>query len=86
MDKTVERIIAQALRKPPKDRAVIAERLISSLDIEKDLDVEIAWQEEVQRQGAGVDKGEVECIPWEIVRQQVRGNTIAGDQGSSRSL
>ena len=79
MDNTLEIIIAQALRKPPKDRAIIAERLISSLDIEKDLDVEIAWQEEVQRRVAEVDKGEVECIPWEIVRQQLRGNTIAGD-------
>lgn len=79
MDKTVEKIIAQALQKPPKDRAIIAERLISSLDIVRDLDVEIAWQEEIQRRVAEVDKGDVDCIPWEVVRQRLRGNTIAAD-------
>ena len=79
MDSTLEILIEQALRKPPKDRAIIAERLISSLEIEKDLDVEIAWQEEVQRRVAEAEKGDVNFIPWEIVRQQLRGNTVAED-------
>ena len=79
MDKTLEQIIPHALLKPPEERTIIAERLISSLDIEKDIDVEIAWQEEVQRRVAETDKGEVNYIPWEIVRQQLRGNTIVED-------
>ena len=79
MDKTVEKIIAQALQKPPEDRALIAERLISSLDTVRDIDIEIAWQEEIQRRVAEADKGEVDWIPWEVVRQRLRGNTIAED-------
>lgn len=79
MDKTVEEIIVQALQKPLKDRAIIAERLISSLDTVRDLDVEIAWQEEIQRRVAEVDKGDVDCITWEVVRQRLIGDTIATD-------
>jgi len=43
MNKVVEKIVAQALQAPPKDRAAIAERLISSLDGATDLDIEVAW-------------------------------------------
>jgi len=79
MDETVEKIIAQALQKPPKDRAIIADRLISSLDTVRDVDIEIAWQEEIQQRVAEADKGEVDWIPWEVVRKRMRGNTIAAD-------
>jgi len=79
MDTLVEGIIAQALPMPPKIRATIAERLLSSLDLEPDLDVELAWQQEVQRRIVEVEKDEVVCIPWEQVLQRLRGNAhVAG--------
>lgn len=79
MDTSVEGIIAQALQMPPKIRAAIAERLLSSLDSETDLEVEAAWQQEMQRRIGEVEKGEVVCIPWEQVLQRLRGNThVAG--------
>jgi putative addiction module component (TIGR02574 family) len=79
MDTSVEGIIAQALQMPPKIRAVIAERLLSSLDSETDLEVEVAWQQEVQRRIGEVEKGEVVCIPWEQVLQRLRGNAYVAD-------
>lgn len=79
MDTLVEGIIAQALQMPPKIRATIAERLLSSLDLEPDMDVELAWQQEVQRRIVEVEKDEAICIPWEQVLQRLRGNAhVAG--------
>ncbi|MBU0701359.1 addiction module protein [bacterium] len=79
MDTAVEEIIAQVLQTPSKERAVIAERLISSLDTAADLDVEIAWQEEIRRRIVEADKGDVVCIPWEVVRDQLRRNAVAAN-------
>ena len=78
MDKAVEKIITQALQVTPKDRAIIAERLISSLDTVADFDVEVAWQKEIQRRVMEVDKGVVDCIPWEVVRERLRRNAVVG--------
>ncbi|MGH7496114.1 MAG: addiction module protein [bacterium] len=75
MKTAVENIIAQAMQQPARDRAAIAERLISSLDPETDRDVEIAWQPEVQRRVDEVERGEVVCLPWEQALQLLRKNT-----------
>ncbi len=77
MSTTIENLLTQALQMPSKDRALIAERLITSLDTEADWDVEIAWQQEVQRRIEQIDNGEVVCIPWEQVLNRLRGNECA---------
>lgn len=77
MSTAVENILTQALQMPPQGRAMIAERLISSLDTEVDWNVEVAWQQEVQRRIDEIDKGEVVCIPWEQVLHRLRGNSGA---------
>ncbi|MBI5789553.1 MAG: addiction module protein [Candidatus Schekmanbacteria bacterium] len=76
MNKTVKTIIEQALQISPEERAVIIEKLISSLDAGTDLDVEVAWQNEVQKRIAQIDKKDVACIPWEVVQQRLRGTGI----------
>jgi len=75
MSTMVENLLTQALQMPVEDRAVIAERLISSLDTEIDQDVEIAWQQKVQRRVDEVDKGVVACIPWEQALLRLRNNS-----------
>ncbi|MDI6734898.1 MAG: addiction module protein [bacterium] len=77
MNTTVEKIMTQALQIPPEERAVISEQLLSSLETVIDLDVEVAWQEEIQRRLREVDKGNVVCIPWEVVRERLRRNIVA---------
>jgi putative addiction module component (TIGR02574 family) len=79
MSAAVESILAQAMQMPAQDRAAIAERLISSLDTETDWDVEIAWQQEVQRRVDEVERGEVVCLPWEQVLQRLRKNSRAAN-------
>jgi putative addiction module component (TIGR02574 family) len=71
---SVDDIIDQALRQPEKERARIAEILISSPEKSVDRDIELAWQEEVARRSKEIDSGTVKCIPWEEVRDKVRRN------------
>ena len=47
-DIKAQQLISSALQMPNEERALIAERLISSLDQPFDGDVEMAWQKEVQ--------------------------------------
>ena len=76
-DITVEGIIDQALQRPEKERALIAERLISSLDSASDKDVELAWQKEIEKRLKEIDSGIVRCIPWEDVRERLYQNAHA---------
>ena len=71
---SAEDIIDQALREPEKERARIAEILISSLENSFDKNVEFAWQEEVTRRLKEIDSGAVKCIPWEEVRDKLQRN------------
>ena len=71
---SAEDIIDQALREPEKERARIAEILISSLENSFDKNVEVAWQEEVTRRLKEIDSGAVKCIPWEEVRDKLQRN------------
>ena len=70
-------IIDLALKQPEKERARIAEILISSLEDSVDKNVELAWQEEVTRRLREIDSGAAQCIPWEEVRDQLRRNVSA---------
>ena len=76
---TVDRIIDQALQQPERERARIAEKLISSLDQTTELDVELAWQKEIGKRLKEIDSGAVECIPWEEVRNKLYENANAQD-------
>jgi putative addiction module component (TIGR02574 family) len=60
-----------------KDRATLAEHLISSLDVSLAPDVEIAWQQEMQRRLMEMTQGEVVGIPWEEVRDRFRGRAVS---------
>lgn len=76
---TVNRIIDQALQQPERERARIAETLISSLDQTSDLDIELAWQNEIGNRLREIESGAVECIPWEDVRNKLYKNANAQD-------
>lgn len=70
-------ILNSALQQPEKDRARIAEALIASLDIKTELNVEQAWQQEIDKRLSEIDKGVVKCIPWEEVRDRLYKNAHA---------
>lgn len=68
---TVDQIELEALKLPAPQRARLAERLISSLDHESEIEKE--WLVEVRRRDAELDSGEVEGIPLEDALSSVRG-------------
>jgi len=65
-------LLAQALKLPDAERAALAVELIASLDGEPDHGVEEAWAQEIKRRVEQIDRGEVELIPWEQVRDELR--------------
>jgi putative addiction module component (TIGR02574 family) len=71
MKPSAKDILDRALEMPESDRAAIAERLLASLDAKPDPDVEEAWQQEIQRRLSELDRGEVQCVPWEEVRSRM---------------
>ena len=73
MNIKAQQLISSALQMPNEERALIAERLISSLDQPFDGDVEMAWQKEVQKRLLAMDEGKIENIPWEQARKELRG-------------
>ena len=78
-ENTIDSIIDQALQQPERERARIAERLISSLEQTTDFDVELAWQKEIGKRLEEIDSGAVECVPWEEVRNKLYENANAQD-------
>jgi putative addiction module component (TIGR02574 family) len=43
--------------------------------MERNLNVEAAWSEEIARRIAEIDSGKVELIPWEVVRAELFGES-----------
>lgn len=79
MVEEVRKIVEQALKMPARERAEIAQRLLESLDSQIDINVESAWQSEVERRISELDSGRVSCIPWEEVRERlIRNSREAG--------
>jgi putative addiction module component (TIGR02574 family) len=68
----VENLLKQAMEMSEPDRALLAERLLSSLDPQIDPDWEQAWDAEIARRLEEIESGKVKLIPWETVRARIR--------------
>jgi len=62
-----EKIITEALQLPTALRALVAERLIESLDVGESGEISPQWQEEVVRRCHEIDTQMTELIPAETV-------------------
>ncbi len=63
---------SKALRLPRRERARLAQRLISSLDPQVDADVEKLWLQEAERRLAELKSGRIAGIPAEKVIRKAR--------------
>ena len=72
MAKPARELESKALRLPRKERARLAQRLISSLDQEEDADVEKVWLEEAERRLGELKSGKVAGVPAEKVIRKAR--------------
>ena len=66
-----DEILGSALKQSDADRARIAEALIASLDVSPELEVDKAWQVEIDKRLREIDSGVVKCVPWEEVRDRL---------------
>jgi putative addiction module component (TIGR02574 family) len=67
---TIEQLEAEVLKLPRSVRAHLAERLISSLD--EDTEIEQAWEAEAERRYQEYLSGEVELVSAEEALSQIR--------------
>lgn len=72
MARPVRELEAQALKLSRRERARLAQRLISSLDREVDADAERLWLAEAERRLAELKSGKVAAIPAERVIKKIR--------------
>jgi putative addiction module component (TIGR02574 family) len=63
-------ITSAALNLPPDQRAQLAQQLLASLD--RDPEIEAAWDEEIRRRVAELEAGTAKTIPAEQVFAEAR--------------
>jgi len=73
MSATLEEITRNALQLPPRQRLVLAGFLLQTDDLGADLDVDAAWEPEIQDRIMAVDNGGVTGIPHhEVMTEAAR--------------
>jgi putative addiction module component (TIGR02574 family) len=72
MARLARELESQALKLSRRERARLAQRLISSLDQEVDANTERLWLAEAERRLADLKSGKVAAIPAERVLKKVR--------------
>ena len=81
MSVTAEKV-AEVLALPVQDRAYLARQLITSLDDTVDTDVEMQWQEVIDRRSREIEEGKVTCRPVEETVRDIRHKLHARRQPS----
>jgi putative addiction module component (TIGR02574 family) len=69
---TFDEILRAALSLAPEQRAMLADRLLESLDGPDQKRIDALWAEEVERRLREIDEGKVEMIDGELVMQKLR--------------
>lgn len=70
MSPKTQNIITEALRLPREARALIAEKLLESLDSEEPFKVSRQWKEEIEQRCREIDEGTVNLIPADKVLKE----------------
>jgi len=71
MSDLVDELSRKARALPPEDRVRLAEELLATVQ-EVDVEVELAWDEEIRRRIAEIDSGAAQLVPAEEVFAEVR--------------
>ena len=74
MAKPTRELESKALKLSPRERARLAQRLISSLEREVDTDAEKLWRQEAERRLGEIKSGKVAGIPAEKVIRKARSS------------
>lgn len=69
---TVEQLTEAALSLPTEARALLADRLVESLDPAQDPEIQASWAAEATRRRDELRRGDIQAIPGEVALQRVR--------------
>ena len=67
MSPKIEHVMKQALDLPSQDRALIAEKLLESLDFEEPFDISSEWKDEIERRCRQIDEGQAQLTAGDRV-------------------
>ena len=72
MTAITDRVIEEALSLPADIRLNLVEKLITSLNLPIDEDIDRLWAEEAERRISQIESGEVKLVPGEDVFSKIR--------------
>ncbi|NQT09935.1 MAG: addiction module protein [Desulfobacteraceae bacterium] len=72
MTATTDRVTEEALSLPADIRLNLVEKLITSLNLPIDEDIDRLWAEEAERRISQIEAGEVRLVPGEEVFSKIR--------------
>jgi putative addiction module component (TIGR02574 family) len=72
MPMTIEQLAEEALALPSESRALLADRIVESLDVRELSDLDELWAAEAKRRRDEVREGRVETIPGDEAFLKVR--------------
>jgi putative addiction module component (TIGR02574 family) len=76
MTKPADRLLEEALKLTPSERAKIAAELLSSLD-DQDEDVKVAWAAEIARRAADTDADPEDEEDWRTALDDIRREVLS---------
>jgi putative addiction module component (TIGR02574 family) len=72
MPLTLDQITEEAIKLPPASRALLADKLVQSLESEEEGEIQQLWSSEAIRRRDEIRSGQVQPIPGEQVIDEVR--------------
>jgi len=72
MDIIADKVFDDALSLPSDARVVLVERLLESLNLPTQAEIDRLWAEEAERRISQIDQGDVDLIPGDAVFAKIR--------------
>ena len=67
-----DKVFDDALSLPSDARVVLVERLLESLNLPTQAEIDRLWAEEAERRISQIDQGDVDLIPGDVVFAKIR--------------
>ena len=72
MSTSANKVFEEALSLPSNERASLVEKLLTSLNLPIQAEIDRLWMEEAERRVSQIEQGEVELIPGDEVFAKIR--------------
>ncbi|MGH1463652.1 MAG: addiction module protein [Neptuniibacter sp.] len=73
MSAAFERVIDEIEELSQEEKALVAHRLLESLDTKQEQGAEQAWKDLSDQRLKSLESGEIQGISWNEVKQQIKG-------------